>query len=337
MSSLITLGLAEYDCADHYAILGVAIDASAGEVRKRYLKIARSLHPDSCPQGTDKEKASQFLSKVVNPAYEALSKDKSREEYNVLLRLVGQRVMLETEQRRFREPRAQTVIETQDFDTLYRESVSQLAQHQYESLDQVLAIANQLSELNLAYLLRREGGVPLQPATPSPTPPPQVQSAQMRTPSPQAQGHQTQTSPTHMSTPSSTGPTAPAPPQPSAESGNQFVKEYVSRAEGYIAKNSFSNAIRELREGLNLDPKNSRCNNLMGTVYLKQQKFGMAKHHFNLALKYNSKDPEALKGVDLLRKREKRSDAAKKPSKATEAGSESRGLFGLKIFGSKKK
>ena len=351
MSSLITLGLAEYDCSDHYAILGVAIDASAGEIRKRYLKIARSLHPDTCPEGTDKQQASQFLSKVVNPAYEALSKDKAREEYNVLLRLVGQRVVLEKEQRTFQEPKAQTLIATNDFETLYQESVSQLAQKQYESLSRVLEIANRLSELNLAYLLRRERGQQVKTA-----PQPQVQrSSQLQHP-PQAQP---QPSPSHTaqaqsksSQPSSTqsqfssAPNSPASapatasvdtPSQSKQPQNQFVKDYVIRAEGYIAKNSFANAIRELREGLDLDPKNGRCHSLMGTVYLKKKKLGMAKHHLNLAMKYNPQDQEAQKGLSLLAKLEQQPPPKKASQQGTAKDAERRGLFGLgDLFGGKK-
>ena len=53
------------------------MDADAQEIRKRYLQIARSLHPDSCAAASDQEKllANKLLSKLVNPAYEQLYQD----------------------------------------------------------------------------------------------------------------------------------------------------------------------------------------------------------------------------------------------------------------------
>ena len=52
-----TQGLFKFDFTDHYAILGVSLDAEFAEVRKRYMKLARRLHPDTCPleNETDKE------------------------------------------------------------------------------------------------------------------------------------------------------------------------------------------------------------------------------------------------------------------------------------------
>ena len=77
MSFQIDQGLFKFDFIDNHAILGVPISADSKEVRKRYLKIARRLHPDSLTTNSDavKHQATQLLSKLVNPAYEKLSKD----------------------------------------------------------------------------------------------------------------------------------------------------------------------------------------------------------------------------------------------------------------------
>ena len=40
-------GLFIYDFIDHHAILCVPVNAEFPEIRKRYLQIARHLHPDS--------------------------------------------------------------------------------------------------------------------------------------------------------------------------------------------------------------------------------------------------------------------------------------------------
>ena len=47
MSLKIDRGLFKYDFIDHHAILCVPVDADVKDIRKRYLQIARRLHPDS--------------------------------------------------------------------------------------------------------------------------------------------------------------------------------------------------------------------------------------------------------------------------------------------------
>ncbi|MGB6300370.1 MAG: J domain-containing protein, partial [Rivularia sp. (in: cyanobacteria)] len=86
MSFQIERGLFKYDFIDYHAILCVRVDADASEIRKRYLKIARRLHPDSCAKAGDEEKrlASELLSKLVNPAYEHLHQDKNHAEHNAV-------------------------------------------------------------------------------------------------------------------------------------------------------------------------------------------------------------------------------------------------------------
>ena len=77
MSFAIKQGLFKLNITDHHAILGVSLDAEPKQIRLRYLKIAQKLHPDKCRADQDKMKlAGQILSKLVNPAYEQLSKKK---------------------------------------------------------------------------------------------------------------------------------------------------------------------------------------------------------------------------------------------------------------------
>ena len=80
MSFKFDSGLFQFDFTDHHAVLGVSVDADIKEIRKRYIKIARRLHPDSCTAESkaDKERANQLLSKLVNPAYEKFSHESSR-------------------------------------------------------------------------------------------------------------------------------------------------------------------------------------------------------------------------------------------------------------------
>ena len=85
-------GLFKLDFNDHYAVLGLPMDADGKVVRKRYLQIARKLHPDSMSGASEDvvRKASDTLSKLVNPAYETLSQEKSSNEYQIVLKMRGQ-------------------------------------------------------------------------------------------------------------------------------------------------------------------------------------------------------------------------------------------------------
>ena len=63
---------------DYYAILGVAKDADAAEIKKVYRKLARELHPD-----TNKgNKSAEERFKEVSEAYDILSDPKKRAEYD---------------------------------------------------------------------------------------------------------------------------------------------------------------------------------------------------------------------------------------------------------------
>lgn len=307
MSYKIDSGLFLFDFTDHHAVLGVPVDADFKEIRKRYLQIARRLHPDTCQAASvvDKQLANSLLSKLVNPAYEKFSIERNRAEYVVLLREMNKRLTQEAASIQLKSELSQQLKQSNDVDRVYRTTLNQLAQKQYQSLEQVMALIAQISELNMVYLLHKGGSGLRSPAsTPAINPNADAQ---------QPLG------------------------QPEPES---VVEPYLRRAQALIEKNIFAAARVELQDALKLEPNNSRCHSLMGLVYLKQNLTAMAKVHINKALQLNPKDELALKIKPLLDKQTQTSASQSNSTKTTgsqqSAESKNGGLFGG-LFGGKKK
>lgn len=311
MSFQIDQGLFKFDFVDNHAILGVPISADSKEVRKRYLKIARRLHPDSLTTNSDavKQQATQILSKLVNPAYEKLSKDQDLAEYMLLLKLKGQYAAQQQAQNQLQSEAAKGLMTAGNLDHAYTTALKTLSEKQYEAPDQIMAIIGQLSELNLAYLMRKEGtggSAAGRPIATSSAPPAPAATAKPGTP-PKA------------------APAAAKTPEPAPES---VAEQYCRRAEGFMAKKNYAKAILELRDALQVEPNSSRIHSLLGMVYFQQNQVTMARIHFDQALKYNPQDETALKGKRAI---DQKTGGSKKEKEKKSGG----GLFGL--FGGKKK
>ena len=320
MAFKIEQGLFTLDFIDYHAVLGIPIDADAKEIRKRYLNIARRLHPDSSAteNEADRQRASEFLSKLVNPAYEKLSQEKNYSEYTILLRLKGQQALRQQETVVLTADSARRLASASDLDNTYRAALKELTERQYQQLDQTLDLIGQISELNLVYLMRKEkkGEATIQPPKASAAGPaarPQPATAQ--------------------------------PPVAAAPSHEALIEAYLRRAQEFENKKDYAKTLVELRDALKLDPTNSTCHSRLGMVYLKLSQPTMAKIHFKKALELNPQDAVALEGK---RKLESPNGKAATPTKPEAKGKKpdpkkgkpnaqggSGGLFGL--FGGKKK
>ncbi|MEH2324705.1 MAG: J domain-containing protein [Nostoc sp.] len=313
-------GLFKYDFIDHHAVLCVAVDADVKEIRKRYLKIARRLHPDSSftESASHKELGNELLSKLVNPAYEKLCGDRTRTEYILILSQIGKRLLQESTSVTLNTDLAKQLAQTPNLDHFYKSAIAKIGETQYDSLEQALQVIAQVSELNLVYLMRSASKPS---AAPRPPAQPKVESG----------------------TPQSNTPPAPPPAPPSAPPKEDLiVDQYVRRAQSLIDKNQFAPAKVELQEALKLEPKNSRCHSLIAMVYLKQNQLKMAKIHFDNALKLDPNDETALQWKPKIDRAIGQQSSDHKVTSSANNGdkqpdkSGSGGLFGG-LFGGKKK
>jgi hypothetical protein len=67
------------DQQDHYAVLGLPIDATPEEIREAYRRLARQWHPDANPQ--DQANAEAWF-KLIGQAYDVLSTPSKRHDYD---------------------------------------------------------------------------------------------------------------------------------------------------------------------------------------------------------------------------------------------------------------
>lgn len=333
MSFQIDRGLFKFDFTDYHAVLGVPVDADVKEVRKQYLKIARLLHPDSSKSNNeaDKQQANILLTKLVNPAYEQLSR--SNREYMISLGHLGKRIIAEGGKVSISsEPAKQLAKSGANFDHFYKSTLKTLASTQYESIDRVLDKIAEISEFNLVYLMLKgksgqAGGKVTMGTSKSDTKP----STGVDPKTPTNSGG------------TGTGKTSPKSGLANTSGEVSRADKYIQRAEGYLEKNNFAGAVLELREALKLDQTNSKCHGLLGIAYLQQKQISMARVHINKGLELNPTDEIALKGKQFLDKygQESSGDGQSKSSSKSQGKSSdqssSGGFLGGLFGGGKKK
>lgn len=317
MALRIDRGLFKYDFIDHHAVLCVPVDSDVKELRKRYLTIARRLHPDAniSASAAEKQIAGEFLAKLVNPAYEKLSTERTRAEYIIVLSQMGKRLVQEASTVELQTDLAKELVNAPEsnINQLYKAAIAHIAKTQYDSLQNAPQIIAQISELNLVYLMRSANKL-------FTAQPPLVQTTTSSVPA---------------------QPTSPATTAQSVFNEDSVVEAYIRRAQSLLDKNQLSHAQIELQDALKLEPKNSRCHSLIALVYLKQNRLKMAKIHFDNALKLDPNDQTSLEWKPKLDKAlGLQSGGAKGTPSTNNAGKQSDksggGLFGS-LFGGKKK
>lgn len=301
-------GLFKFDFTDHNALLGVPIDAEFNDIRKRYMKIARRLHPDTCPFETDekKELANQLLSKLVSPAYDKFSKESSRAEYFVVLAKLQKRLAEDQNNVKFSSEAAKKVAASGNYQEAYSAAVSELAKEQYETLERTLEIIGEISELNLAYLVRKQS------------------KSRVSAPAASAAPSAAKSSPTERR--------KAAAPARRQSSRSALLEQACDRAESLIASKNYSKATLELKEAIKQDQNHSRSYALLAFCYLQQNQATMAKIQAKKALSLNPKEAKALEVQKLL---EKAGSQAKK--RLADKGEKKSGGFLSGLFGGKKK
>lgn len=275
----ISQGLFKFDLIDHFAILGVSIDAEQEEIRERYLKIAYKLHPDTCRIHipAEREQAHQLLSKLVNPAYEQLGRDLSREEFRLILTQMGKAMARDLSKITINSESARKLAQSgANHELAYQKILQSLAINQYTALENTYQKIAQLSELNLVYLMLTEG-----------------------------QGNKkttrkvfiSQGNPNQSELVGATFITAAE-----AKAKESPLEAYIRRAQASLDQNNPAQALRELRDALRQEPDNGICHALLGLAYLRQNQLSMARVHINRAWKANPKDATVIRSKRELDK-----------------------------------
>lgn len=311
----IKCGLFQFDMTDYHAILGVPIGASPEQVRRQYLQITRILFPDVRKIDSEEEKqiADQLLSKLVNPSYEILFKDEeARSEHLVVLEQIGERLRQQGKAPLKSKTAQELAKAGEKGEALYHKYLNSIAKKEYQIVNKALERIALISELNLVYLMLKQGQIEGSKARATPAPVADQTTSPQGEDNNQSQQLQQEKSP--------------------ADQTASYVQPYLRRGQNFINKQDYSKAILELREALQLEPNNIDALTLLGLAYVRQKQLGMAKVYINKALKLDPNNKMALEGkqvLDKLSEKSKTGDSSGKKSKGKG------GLFGG-LFGKKK-
>lgn len=285
--------------SDPYAVLGVSVAADDRRILKRYRNVAKMLHPDAYAQADEatRDKASQLFARLVNPAYQKLKQEKGRAETVALLRFQVRRMSRETPLTpKGDKARLLAAKPVSEADIFYEQVIAELAESQYAPLEQFEFMTQQLAELNLVYLQLKMGEVFIREKR------------------------------TGLVSATEARPIAFTPVPNEQASAESYAQRHYRRAQEYMKKGAWTQAVQELRDAIKLEATQSEYHALLGLAYLQQNLNGMATVYFRQALKLDPRDPLALKYAPKLGIPVSQPDTpAATPPKDTRKG----GLFGL--------
>ncbi|UBF25447.1 DnaJ domain-containing protein [Kovacikia minuta CCNUW1] len=294
--------------SDPYALLGVSVAADDRRILSRYRTVAKLLHPDSQALADEaaKQLAGQLFARLVNPAYQKLKQEKGRAESVALLRIKVRRLNREASL----SPKSALANQLMqhpvaEVDVFYEQAIAHLAESQYKPLDQFETITRELSELNLVYLQLKMGEMFVREKRTG------VVSA--------AEAKPLQFTPVSTTSPIAT---------------ENYAQRHYRRAQEYMKKANWSQAVQELRDAIKIEADKSEYHAMLGIAYLHQNLKGMATVHFRQALKLNPQDPLATKYAAKLGIQTNAATNAQPNGKAANAQQNPKvakggGLFGL--------
>ncbi len=285
---------------DPFALIGISVSADEKRIAKRYRTIAKQLHPDvlantstqpgKSQQGITPAEAAEVIARIVNPSYQKLKHDKSRQAVLSMLRLRMRR-LIRSEKLipTFEHAKQLASVEENNIDIYYEQAISQLAQLQFAGIDQLHTCSLEIGQLNLVYLRRKTADSASQPRQPSQT---TILSSTTAAPATDHSGDST--------SPASVAKLNKGRGESTPRSPLDYVTRHTERAKTYLRQRSYESAVQELREALKLSPQSPEIHSMLGQTYYKQSLMGMARAHFKQAYRLNPNHRVVKKYIELL-------------------------------------
>ncbi|MEO1619482.1 MAG: DnaJ domain-containing protein [Cyanobacteria bacterium J06632_3] len=307
-------GLFQLDMTDHHAVLGFSLAAEPSQVRKRYLKVARKLHPDSLLEATPEQQklASELLSKQVNPAYEALSQEKSSKEHYILLKMKHTQLAANPQSFKLNSNAAKNLLNSKSLEADYEAALAKLSAQQFDNLERVEVVISEISELNAAYLMRKP--------------------ASTQNSSTQSTGGAAAARTTNAAPDSTSGNQPPTSTFRRRKKGpGPVIESYLKRAKEFESQKDYSRGILELREAIASQPQSAPCHAYLAYLYLKSGQETLAKIHAKQALTFSPENEQAKSVQASLNARARKRAAQQQAQKdSKKGGGLLSGLFGGK-------
>ena len=290
---------------DPFALLGISVSADEKRIAKRYRQVAKQLHPDALASadtadGLSQVIAEQVIARIVNPSYQKLKHERTRQETLSLLRFRVRR-LVRTEKLipTFADAIELSDIDDNAVDIFYEQALSKLAQQQFQSIQALHTHSLEIGQLNLMYLRRKLSDLVIRPKraglmTTAVTPTAASPSANSAATANGLLSQVPNSSDSPVNGPQS-GPLTAAP-----KPVTDYLAKHLTRAKTYLKKQSYEQAVQELREAIKLAPQNPEIHSMLGQSYFKQKMSGMAKAHFRQALKLKPDHKVAQKYGKLL-------------------------------------